>query len=213
MSMLLKIPFYKNEGDGNQCLQVAIQSVLKYFCNRDYSLEELDTLTRRKKGFWTWTSQGVIVLREEGLGVKYYSRTDLKPFLKGEPFIRKHFGKDAEKMLAFTDLPITLESINKLLKLNIFERRTLSFAEVESHLTQGHVPIMLIDHNKIVGKDGLYQGHFVVVTGFDADYVFYHDSGPQHPEANKKVRKSTFIEAWNANGTDNDVVLVYGKKK
>lgn len=193
-------------------MQVAMKTVLKHFLGKDISLKELDTLTGRKTGLWTWTSQVVTVLHKAGLDVKYYSTSDLEPFLHGEPFIRRHFGKDAEKILKFTDLPVALESIRELLKYKIFEKRKLPFNEIESHLTQGHVPLMLVDHNKLVGRADLYQGHFVVVTGFDDKDIFYHESGPADPEANKKVLKSTFIKAWNANGTDNDVVIVSGKR-
>ena len=144
-----------------------MKTVLKHFLHKDVSLEELDTLTGRKTGFWTWTSQVVTVLHEQGLDVKYYSTSDLEPFLAGEPFLRKHFGKDAEKILRFTDLPVALESIRKFLNLKIFEKRKLPFSQIEYHITQGHVPLMLVDHHKLVGRAGFYQGHFVVVTGFD----------------------------------------------
>lgn len=210
--MKLSVPFYENKGDGNQCMQVTMKSVLKHFLDKNFSLDELDELTGRKNGLWTWTSQVVTVLYDLGLNVEYYSKSGLEPFLEGEPFIRKHFGKDSEKILQFTDLPVVLESINKLLTYEIFEKRKLSFDEIESHIEQGHVPLMLIDHSKIVGKEDLYQGHFIVVTGFNDQNVFYHESGPKNPEEHKKVSKSIFIEAWNANGTDNDVVIVYGKK-
>ncbi len=207
--MNLSVPFYENREDGNQCMQVAMKSVLKHFLDKDFSLKDLDKLTGRKNGLWTWTSQIVTVLHDLGLKVKYYSKSDLEPFLQGEPFIRKHFGKDSEKILKFTDLPVFLKSIKTLLKYDIFEKRKLSFDEVESHIEQGHVPLMLIDLNKILGNEGLYHGHFVVVTGFDDQNIFYHESGPKNPGANKKVLKSTFIDAWNASGTDNDVVIVY----
>ena len=121
--MKLSVSFYENKGDGNQCMQVTMKSVLKHFLDKDFSLEELDKLTGRKNGLWTWTSQVVIVLHDLGLRIKYYSKSDLEPFLQGEPFIRKHFGKDSDKILKFTDLPVVLESINKLLKYNIFEKR------------------------------------------------------------------------------------------
>ncbi len=208
--MKLSVPFYENKGDGKQCVQVAMKSILKHFLDRDFSLEELDRLTGRKNGLWTWISQCVIVLHDLGLKVKYYSKSDLEPYLQGEPFIRKRYGKDSEKILKFTDLPIVLDSIKNLLKYNIFEKRKMSFDEVESHIKQGYVPLMSIDHNKIVGKKDLYQGHFVVVTGFDDQNVFYHESGPKNPGENKKVLKSTFIYAWN--GTGNDIVIVYGKQ-
>lgn len=192
-------------------MQVTMKSVLKYFLNKDFSLEELDKLTGRKENLSTWTTQGVAVLHDLGLKVKYYSKSDLKPFLEGEPFIRKHFGKDAEKILKSTDIPVLLESIKIVLKYNIFEIKKLSFKDIENHIKQGHILVILIDNNKIVGKEGFYQGHFVVVTGFDDENIFYHDSGPKNPEANKKVKKKVFEEAMNANGTDNDCIIVLGK--
>ena len=125
--MILKIPFYENKGDGNQCMQVAMKSVLKHFLDKDFSLAELDKLTGRKENLWTWTSQVVTVLHDLGLKVKYYSKSDLEPFLEGEPFIREHFGEDADKILKFTDVPVVLESIKRLLKYDIFEKIKLSF--------------------------------------------------------------------------------------
>ena len=107
--MMLEIPFCKNSGDGKQCMQAAMQCVLKYFLNKDYSLGELDKLTKRKAGLWTWISQMALALHDLGLDIKLYSKTDLEPFLEGEPFIRKHFGADAGKILKFADLPVAIE--------------------------------------------------------------------------------------------------------
>ncbi|MDX9970375.1 MAG: hypothetical protein RBS56_00505 [Candidatus Gracilibacteria bacterium] len=210
--MQLNIPFFLNDNDGNQCMQVTMKTVLKYFLDKDFTLEELDKLTGRKNGLWTWTTQAITVLDDLGLNIKYYSKTDLAPFLEGEPFIHQHFGKDAEKILKYSDLPVVIASIKKSLEYNFFENRVLPFEEIEAHISRGHIPIMGIDHNKIIGKNGEFQGHIIIVTGFDEQFVYYHDSGPNNPEQNKKISKSTFLEAWNSNGTDNDVVIVYGRK-
>ena len=210
--MIIDMPFFKNH-DGNQCMQVTMKIVLKHFLDKDFSLEELDKLTGRKKGFWTWTSQIVPVLYDLGLEVKYYSKTDLEPFLEGETFIRRHFGKDAEKILKYADLPVVMNSIRKSLKYRLFEKKVLSINDIESHIQDRHVPLVLIDHNKIIGKNDFYQGHFVVVTGFDEENIYYHESGPNNPQANKKIKKEIFSEAMNSNGTDNDVVIVFGKRQ
>ena len=210
--MIIDMPFFENH-DGNQCMQVTMKIVLKHFLDKDFSLEELDKLTGRKKGFWTWTSQIVPVLYDLGLEVKYYSKTDLEPFLEGETFIRRHFGKDAEKILKYADLPVVMNSIRKSLKYRLFEKKVLSINDIESHIQDRHVPLVLIDHNKIIGKNDFYQGHFVVVTGFDEENIYYHESGPTSPQANRKVKKGIFSEAMNANGTDNDVVIVFGERQ
>ena len=212
MLMMLKIPFYENNGDGNQCMQVAMKCALKYFLDKEYTLEELDKLTGRKENLGTFTSQIVSVLYDLGLDLKFYSKEDLELFLEGEPFIRKHFGKDAEKILKFTDVPTVIEATKKLLNYNIFEKKKISFEEIEEHIDQNHLPLVLIDHNKIIQKADFYHGHFVVLTGYDDSYVYYHESGPNNPEPNKKIKKEIFIGALNANGTDNDCVIIFGKR-
>ncbi|MBI4167462.1 MAG: hypothetical protein HY515_00750 [Candidatus Aenigmarchaeota archaeon] len=210
--MLLKIPFYRNDGEGNQCAQVAMQSVLKYFLNKEYSVEELDRLTDRKKGFWTWTTQIASALHELGLDVRFYSKGELEPFLEGESFIRKRFGKDAEKMIKLSNMPEFIKSIKILLRHGIFERKILTFKEIESHIKKGHVPIMLVDYREILKGIKTYQGHFAVVTGFDNDNIFYHASGPRDVKPNKKAPKKTFLKAWNSDSTDNDVIIVLEKR-
>ena len=116
VNMIIDLPFYENDADGNRCVQVCGKIVLEHFLGKDYSLDELDELMGRKSGMWTYTSQLVGVLFDLGLDVRYYSKGALEPFLEGEPFIRKHFGKDAEKMLRFTDVPVVVESIRKVWK-------------------------------------------------------------------------------------------------
>lgn len=210
--MLLKIPFYRNDGEGNQCAQVAMQSVIKHFLNKDYNVDELDRLTGRKKGLWTWTTQIAAVLHSLGLEVKFYSKAELEPFLEGEPFIHRRFGKDADKMIKLSNMPEFIKSIKILLKHNIFEKKILPLKEIESHIKKGHVPIMLVDYREILKGIKTYQGHFTVVTGFDGENIFYHASGPKDVEPNKKVPKKTFLKAWNSDSTDNDVIIVLGKR-
>lgn len=209
---MLEVPFYEQTGAGKQCMQVTMQSVLKYFFGKKYSLSELDKITERKPRKWTWTPQIVNAFHNLGLKVKYYSKTDLKEFLEdGVPFFHKNYGSDAKKILKYTDLPVLIKSIKRLIRHGIFEIRKLPFQNIEFHLKKGHIALVLIDNNVIVGKKGKYQGHMVIITGIDNKFVHYHDSGPVGAKANKKVKRSIFIKAWNARGTDNDAVIVYGK--
>ncbi len=208
--MRLNIPFYKN--GNNQCLQTAGKCIIKYFLNKDYSLKELDRLTGRKTNYWTCTSQIASVLNDVGLKVKFYSKENLEPFLEGEKFYREHYGKDADRILKFVDIPIVTKSVKNLLTYNIFEKKKLSISSIEQYIERGCVPLVLIDNNKITGKDDFYRGHAVVITGFDDKYIYYHDSGPNNPTPNKKIKKEIFVEAMDANGTDNDCIIVFGKK-
>ena len=124
------------------------------------------------------------------MDLKYFSKEALEPFLDGEKFIMSHFGKDAEKILKFTDVPTVIKATKKLLNYNLFEKKIISISEIQSYIIKGYPVLVLIDHNKIIRKQDLYQGHFVAITGFDAENVYYHESGPVNAEPNKKVEKS-----------------------
>ncbi len=208
--MKLDLPFYENEG--NRCMQTGMRVVLKYFLDKEVSLIELDALTKRNDEYWTYTSQIVPPLYDLGLDVKLFSKSDLEPFLEGESFIRKHYGVDAEKILKYTDLDALVNSVENLMKYDIFEKKVLTLDDMQNHLDKGHVPMVIVDNNIISGKKDAYQGHFIVLTGYDNKHVYYHESGPKVTQKNKQVAKDVFIKAINANGTDNDCVIVYGKR-
>lgn len=209
-NMLLEVPFYANE-EGEQCVQVVMKTMLKYFLDKEYSLTELDEMTGRKGDKWTWTSQAVLVLHKLGLDVKFYSKEELAPFLAGEAFIRQHYGKDADTILRFSDVSLLAASVKELLTTSVFEKRVLPWEEIEKAIQAGKIVWVCIDSNKLYGSPGGFQGHSVIITGFDDDNVYYHESGPNPTEPNKKVPKQAFVDAWNADGTDNDVVIATGK--
>jgi|TARA_Y100000310_G_scaffold176725_1_gene176829 hypothetical protein len=210
---MLNVPFYKDEGEGVQCMQIAMNCALKYFLDEEFSLERLDELTGRREGLWTYTPQIVTALHDLGLDIRFYSGEELEPSLGGEPYIREHFGVDAEKILEHTDVEVVVEATRKLLDYNVFEKRELPLEEIVEHISRGHIPMVLVDANVIYDEGDFYQGHFAVLTGFDDENIYYHESGPRDAEPNKKVKKEVFEKAMNANGTDNDCVIVYGKRE
>ena len=210
---LLDVPFYTNtSADGDRCYQVAMKSVLKYFLGKEFDLDELDRLTKRKPRKATATSQIVPVLHDLGLEVRYFSKTEIEPMLEGESYIRRLYGKDAEVILKWVDVEVMVESARVLLTYDLFEKKVLSVGEIEGYIRAGHVPLVLLDWNRLNNRDS-YHGHFGVLTGFDTENFYFHQSGPSDPTPNLRIGKKAFLDAWNANGTDNDIVIVYGARK
>ena len=209
---MLHVPFYANTfGDGKQCFQVAMQSVIKYFLHRDVPVEYLDSVTGRTAGHQTWTPQIVPALHDLGLKVHYYTKTDPKQLLDGEKFIRSHYGRDAKKIISLTDIPVLVASAKKLIRYGIYEVKVPTALEIHRHIIDGHLILALLDWNKVKPQDSFYKGHMGVVTGFDANSFYFHHSGASDPTPNLQIRNDIFMSAWNANGTDNDLVVVYGK--
>ncbi len=209
----IDVPFYDNtHGDGNQCYQLAMRSAIKHFLGKDVAIEELDRITGRGPDKWTWTSQLVPPLYDMGLKVKFYTKVDVTQLLGGERFIREHYGKDAEVMLQHTNMDVMINSVSVLMKYGIFERRALSEKEIETHIREGHLPLILLDWTKIKGVDAPFMGHMGVLTGFDDANFYFHHSGPGSPQPNMPILRKRLMAAWNAPGTDNDIVIVYGKR-
>jgi len=183
--------------------------VSEYFLNEVYTLDELDIVTGRKKGKWTAVSQGVYGLHELGLRVEAYCAED-------EPDFQLRYGRNAEKILNAMDMDTAREYSEKALKHRLIKTKRLQFQEVEEYIKVGYVPIMIADLNVLLhGESRSYSGHSVVVTGFDEEYIYYHEPSPSTlwPEPHKKIPKELFIKAWNANGTDNCVIIVFGRRE
>ena len=205
----LDVPFHDGHGEKNQCMQIAMQSVIQYFLNEVYTLDELDKVTGRQKGKWTAVSQGVLGLYELGLKAEAYCASD-------EPDFRVRYGRDAEKIIKNLDVAVANAYSEKAVENHLIQVKKLRFEDIEKDIEEGCVPIMIVDLNVLLdGASRSYNGHSVVVTGFDEEYVYYHEPGyflfPSTPH--KRVPKKLFLKAWNANGTDNCVIIVCGKRE
>ncbi len=212
--MKLDLPFYQNNSEGTQCAQVAAKIVLEYFLGKIFTLEELDQMSGRRGQDYTWTTQIVAALFDLGLDLKYYSSDQLEPYLEGESYIRRRFSEDnAGAFLQVTDMEPFLKSVKYVLVNNLWEPISLTLEDIVSHLNNGHVPISAVDLNKLYEREGPFDGHAIVLTGYDDDNIFYHESGPEFVEPHKKVSKSRFNLAASLGTNEGETVVIYGKRK
>ncbi len=203
------IPYYQQTESGN-CLQTQLKMALKYYYpEKDYSFDYLDEMTGRTQGKWTWTSQAISFLLEEGLDIYYYSTTPYDDILAGgEDFLLSHYGEeDGNIMLRHTNFDALYDSIRVLNDTGRYINKKLDFGYLEQEFDKGAHLIVLIDVATLYDTRGSFSGHFTTVTGFDDEYVWFHNSAG---EEDTKVEKQQYIDAWNAQGTDNDVIIVYG---
>ncbi len=205
------IPYYRQTSSAN-CMQTQLKMALKYyFPEKDFSFEELDRLTGRTQGKWTWTSQLLPVLLDNGLDAYYYSTTPYKEIKEGgEGFILEYYGQeDGRVMIDHTNFDALYSSIEKLEENKKFFNIKLDFSEIEEEFKKGHIIILLIDRKVLFNRQGTFLGHGVTITSINKTHVSIHDSGSGGP--NLAVEKEQLIKAWNAPGTDNDAIIIKGK--
>ena len=90
------------------------------------------------------------------------------------------------------------------------EEKSLSQEELLSFVTENSLPIILLDFNVIKGKEG-YHGHFVPIVGHDEENVYIHNHGRKDTQEFMPIKRDLFEKARKAKGTDEDILVVYGK--
>ena len=203
--MKLKIPFFRQTTKLN-CGPIALKMVLAYFGN-DVGIEVLEERTGIKEGKGISTIQ--IATASASLGYKsdFYS----KHILFNEENLKHEFYQN----YADNDL---IEHSKKLVEeaekvgVNVYEK-TLSLEELLDFVTKDSVPIVLLDWNIVKGnKEKGYQGHFVPIVGYDGKNIYVHNHGFNNPQEFLSITKNIFDEARKAEGTDEDIIVIYRNK-
>ena len=145
----------------------------------------------------------------EGLDAYYYSTTPYTDILeKGEDLMISYYGdQDGRIMIEHTDFAALYSSIRSLNSSGRYFDEKLDFDIIEQEFKKGSMIMMLIDSNALIRREP-YSGHFVTITEIAKDNVIFHDTSGT---PNRVVSKEDFLRAWNANGTDNDVIIIKGK--
>lgn len=191
------IPFYPNTSDGTHCFQAALASAFGHIWPaRSFSVEELDRISAKVPGKWTWPTAAMIWMIEQGLDIKLIEDFDYNDFAaRGEEFLFERLGPDvASAQIANSEISQELEFARTFAKIAPLECRIPSFGDIERLLDEGFLLICNINAAALYGQEG-YSGHFVVVFAHDEDTLTIHDPGLP-PKPSLKVKRNAFVKAW-----------------
>lgn len=191
------VPFYANTSDDTHCYQAALRSVLKYFLpGEEYTWEELERMTAKREGLWTWPTQGLLTLQKKGFDVVDISPFDIRAFIQsGGEYLLQEYGKEvADEQVKHSDIPQEQSLYQEFLQSNTYEKRLPAVDDIKAFLDKGYLVICNVNSMALNGKSG-YVGHFVVVIGYDGERLYLHDPGLP-PHENRKVSYEQFIKAW-----------------
>lgn len=170
---------------------------LKYLMpQKEYSWEELDKLTAKKEGLWTWPLAALIRLRSMGFEVVNIERFDYDRFGKeGEAYLYEFYGDEVGMAQSqHSDLPHEQQWAKAFTKNVSTQTRSPTIDDIKKFVQNGWVVITNINARKLNQKRG-YAGHFVVIVGYDEDKIIIHDPGLP-PLENRAVPVETFERAW-----------------
>ena len=192
-----RVPFFSNSEDNTHCYQAAINSVLKYFQpNKEYSFKELDEMSAKKEGLWTWQTQMILNLLKVGFDVVDIDDFDISKFVEsGEEYLKEKYGNEvAVQQVKNSDIEQEQELYAEYLVLNKHIQRIPNIKDIKLLLEKGYIIICNINSRVLNNKEG-YAGHFIVVFKADDKEIYYHDPGlPPFP--NRKETFEKFNSAW-----------------
>ena len=214
MTLHQDIPFFENTPDNTHCFQAAFKMVLKYFLpEEDFSFEELDKITAKKEGLWTWPLAGVVWMQERGFEVKSIDRFNLHKFIeKGGQYIIDEYGSEVgEAQIKNSDIEQERRLAKQFLDLVETEVRIPQKEDILSLMERGYVVTINLNAKVLNNKEG-YSGHSVVITGLDAEKIFLHDPGVPGV-ANRGISYDTFEKAWAYPHKEAKNILAFKLKK
>lgn len=197
MKVEYPVPFYENTPDNTHCFQAALRMVLKYFLpEQEYSWEELETITVKKKDGWTWPIAAMIWLSKNGFEIKDIELFDYLEFSKeGKKYLTDKFGSEvADAQDTFTDLPQEQRFASELTSYVHVEMRIPNTDDLRTLLTEGYLLICNINSAKLTGKEG-YFPHAVVIKGYEDNTFILHNPGIPGEE-NQHASATLFEKAW-----------------
>ncbi|KAG8523127.1 Protein GUCD1 [Galemys pyrenaicus] len=204
------------------CGLACSRMVLRYLGQLDDSeferaLQELQ-LTRS-----IWTIDLAYLMRHFGVRHRFCTQTlGVDKGYKNQSFYRKHFDTEETRVNQ-------LFAQAKACKV-LVEKCTVSIQDIQAHLAQGHVAIVLVNSgvlhcdlcsspvkyccftpssHRCFCRTPEYQGHFIVLRGYNrtTGCIFYNN--PAYADRMCSTSVSNFEEARTSYGTDEDILFVY----
>ena len=209
----MNIPFHPNTGDGTHCFQAVLKMALNVFePDAEYSYEQLDEISQKVVGKWTWPTAAMVWLMDHGYEVKLIEEFDYQAFAdKGMDYLIDKCGPEVAEAQADNSLiEVEQKTAADFVERAPVEHRVPNIDDFKQLIAEGWVVICNINASLLHEQTG-YTGHFVVVSAVDDKEVTLHDPGlPPYPEL--AVERAVFEHAWAYPSTTDKNVLAIRKK-
>jgi hypothetical protein len=197
MKIDYKVPFFSNTEDNTHCLQAVLKMILKYyFPEEEYSWQQLDEISQKREGLWTYGYAALLFLKDKGLSIEIKDLFDHNKFIrKGGDYLIEEFGEELGRaQIQHSDIEQGRSLAKELIsKIDIIKEEPM-LEDVINLLNDGYLVCCNVNEKRLNGKEG-YSGHFVLIKGFNKDGFIVHDPGLPAFK-NRKVEFNTFESAW-----------------
>jgi hypothetical protein len=208
--IIQNVPFYSNTPDGIHCFEAVLKMILKHFQpDKDYTFPELDKLTGKVEGKWTWAQQSLINLQKLNFDIVNMEDFDYQEFSRvGEVYLFNKFGYDvASKQIKHSDIKKEIIDSTEFIKVFGNNFALPEFEDIKKFIDKNYLVACNINPYALDNLSG-YSGHIVLVFGYDDNFVYLHDPGLP-PQPHRQVSFVDFTRAWAYPGHDNQNLIAF----
>lgn len=194
---MLQIPFFENTPDNTHCFQAVVKMVATfYWPEEEYSWEELDQITGKEPGMWTWPLKGYLWLQQKGLTISMVEVFDYELFAaNGKAYLVDFVGQAvADEQDEHSNIEAEMAYTKQVLEKISVTKRIPTLDDIEKAIAQEKIVICNVNSASLNNRSG-YSGHFVIVLDVGDSNVTIHDPG-QPAKANRVVSRADFERAW-----------------
>lgn len=200
MKCFFPIPLPDNTKTGWSCGEVAVIVALEYLrVLPPLNEKEAEKLTKKIPGYNTWPEQLLRIASVYPMiqAIVYRSRSFMTPPVE---HVCKYYPiLSAERLLAETDVDDLEIAIRECEKNGQYVVKNVILKTILDEVKSGRAVIVWVCFDTLYKKnanDG-FNAHYVIVTGFDSEYVYVHECGSSKrlPEANKPIKRERFVKA------------------
>lgn len=195
--MRKEIPFFGNTRDNTHCFQASMRMILKHFLpKKNFTWKELERMSAKKPGKWTWPTRMLLSLEEMGFDVVMFDAFDIDSFIeRGGDFLIEAWGEEmGNAQIKNSDIAQERRLYKRLKDRVAIERRAPMIRDLRRFLAKGYLIECNVNARKLDAKPG-YSGHSILVYAVDKAHVHLHDPGLPH-RPHHRVTRSRFIKAW-----------------
>ncbi|HUO56115.1 MAG TPA: hypothetical protein VMU27_01630 [Candidatus Paceibacterota bacterium] len=199
--------FISNTADDMHCVNAVFRMIAIHLLNKDFTWEEIDTLTKAIPGKATWTFIGETEFVKMGLKVKNIEPIDYEELHKqGITYLKEIMGRYAYNYTENrSNLVSVIQYIPEFIERVEHETRRASVEEVIGYLREGKLVAAEVNSNLLNNKPG-FNLHFVLLFDFDGEHIILHDPGLP-PIESRKVTPTEFEACFNYEGANGEIAV------
>jgi hypothetical protein len=193
-----KVPFIFNPD--TRCVPCVFGMGLAHFTpEKKYSMRQLDEFCGFKEGYGTWKGQAMLNMAKLGYQVHWIEQFDFEKFSEDpKVYLTGILSDDVyQEQIKNTDLELEATVMKTYIVKGLpIENRQATNRDIKHFLDEGWLVHLEVNARILAGRPG-YDGHSILVTGYDDDEVIIQNpDGDNGNLANQHIDWRLLNLAW-----------------